>query len=150
MGSQMNYRNVSMSVWLAGDVVIFAHTRHIWTPVLKSVLKTVCSIVHTDWGLKKCYVSRFPDRLSKKNAPTVIFFFFCTWRKKQNKKKTCDRPLTIPFFIYVCYIICPYQFSDIVSLHRLLIYFQYGCTLTSQTEHISGLFRSMQPHLGLK
>ena len=40
-------------------------------------------------------------------------------------------------YVYVRYIICLYQFLDILGLHCLFIYFQYGCTLTSQTEHIS-------------
>ena len=65
-----------------------------------------------------------------------FFFFLCTRRKKLIR----NRPRTIPVFIYVCYIICPYQFLDIVGLHRLFIYFQYGCTLTSQTEHISAVY----------
>ena len=86
---------------------------------------------------KKLSCFRFLDRLSKKCADFFFFFFFCTWRKK---KLIRNQPRTIAVFIHLRYIICLYQFSNIVGLHRLFIYFQYGCTLTSQTEHISAVY----------
>ena len=93
----------------------------------------------------------FPiSRPTKKNAPTIIFFFFFFFAHVEKKKLIHNQPRTITVFIYIHYIICPYQFSDIVGLHRSFIYFQYGHTLTSQTKHISGLFRSVQLYLGLK
>ena len=66
------------------------------------------------------YVSDFLTD-SKKNVPTVIFF--------AHEEKTTNNPRSTPDnpgFYNVCYIICPYQFSDIVGLHHSFIYFQIG------------------------
>ena len=71
------------------------------------------------------------------SQPTVKICADCNFFCTQRKKKIRDWPRTIPVFIYIRYIICLYQFSDIVGLHRLFINFQYGCTLAIQTEHIS-------------
>ena len=71
------------------------------------------------------------------SRPTVKKCADCNFFLAYEEKKIRDRLRTIPVFIHVRYIICVYQFSNIVSLHRSFIYFQYGGTLTSQTEHIS-------------
>ena len=84
----------------------------------------------------------FPiSQLTVKKMRRLIFFAL------EEKKKFHDRPQTVPVFIYVCYIICPYQFSDIIGLHRSFIYHQYGCTLTSQNQHISAVYFEACSHI---
>ena len=70
---------------------------------------------------------RFPDQLVKIYADCIFFlsFFFVQDEKKKKKKKK----------------------SDIFGLHRLFIYFQYGCALTSQTEHISAVYFEASSHI---
>ena len=81
----------------------------------------------------------------KKNVPTVIFL--AQEEKKKKKKKSATDPGQSQFFIYVRQIICPYQFSDIASLHCSFIYFQYGGTFTSQSEHIRADFFEACSHI---
>ena len=51
-------------------------------------------------------------------------------------------------------ILCGYPLLSVAMIfgpHISSFYFQYGCTLISQAEYISGsLFRRVHPHLGLK
>ena len=87
---------------------------------------------------KKSYVSDFPTDCQKMRW--LIF-------SHEEKNLIRERPRTIPVFIYIRYIICSYQFLDIVGLNHSFIYFHYGCTLTSQTEHISAVYFEACSHI---
>ena len=114
------------------------------------------SLVAKCWKQLRSSPIDFPTD-SPENVPTLIFFylfiifffiFFFFFAHKE--KKIHDRPWTIPVFIYAGYIICLYQFSDIVGLDRSFIYFEYGCTLTSQLSTFVQFISKLAPNIKIK
>ena len=73
------------------------------------------------------------------NICRLYFFFFFFHMMKRKKNKSATDPGQSWFLYTFVSLIC-HWFSDIFGLHRLFIYFQYGCAFTSQTEHISAVY----------